>query len=228
MSASYESMAIKRKYYPIADAANMIGCTEADLIHLGANWQLDIWATFDHNLRAWHSTHQGEKDESVLVNLNVGLHQLNPIDLESLECGRKDWLTVVHLGRDSYHLVKEGDVQPSEMFIMTAEIESILAEAAAPSEQVALPDSNTRSQGTRPAVGVTVTLPHMTRSLEAVFKVMWENWKDPDPRRLPKQINIAREIDAALGYKSEKDDMPSRNAKVIAAIIKPDMLDGTD
>lgn len=75
---------------------------------------------------------------------------------------------------------------------------------------------------------VTVTLSHMTKSLEAVFKVMWENWKDPDPRRLPKQINIARELDAALGYKPEKDGTPSRNAKAIAAIIKPDMIHGTE
>lgn len=213
-------MAIKRTYYPIADAAKMIGCTEADLIHLGANWELDIWATFDRNLRAWATKHRDEKDESVLVDLNVGLHQLNPIDLASLECGRSDWLTVVHRYDTGYRLVKEGDVQPSEMFIMTTDIESL-------SEKPPLPDSNTHSQGTKSA-GVTITLPHMTRSLEAVFKIMWENWKDPDPRRVPKQINIAREVDAALGYKSEKDDLPSRNAKVIAAIIKPDMIEGTD
>lgn len=74
--------------------------------------------------------------------------------------------------------------------------------------------------------GVTVSLPHMTKALEAVFKIMWENWKDPDPRRLPKQVNIAREIDQALGWgkQGSPNSEPSRDAKTIAKVIKPDTI----
>ncbi|CAK0776070.1 hypothetical protein CCP3SC15_530016 [Gammaproteobacteria bacterium] len=72
--------------------------------------------------------------------------------------------------------------------------------------------------------GVFVTLPHITKDLEAIFKIMWKNWKDLDPKRQPKQVNIAREIDMALGLgkKGATGSDPSRDAKVIAKIIKPD------
>src|SRR5690606_16689546 len=48
------------------------------------------------------------------------------------------------------------------------------------------------------ADGVAVYLPHVNKSLEAVVGVMWRNWASIDHGRLPKQVNIAREIDAAL------------------------------
>lgn len=85
-------------------------------------------------------------------------------------------------------------------------------------------DSHTRAE-TLPDIspeGVTVTLPHMNKALEALFKVMWDNWKDPDPRRWPKQDAIARDIDAAMGWKTGQDGTPSRNAKAWAVLIKPD------
>lgn len=69
---------------------------------------------------------------------------------------------------------------------------------------------------------VQVTLPHMTKALDAVFRIMRNNWEGNDPNRQPKQVNIAAEIDEALGWKPEKDGVPSRNARAIAAIIKPD------
>ena len=71
--------------------------------------------------------------------------------------------------------------------------------------------------------GVSVTLSHMTDALEAIFKVMRDNWANPDPKRLPKQVAIAREIDEALrwGHKGAHDKDPSRTAKALAAIIKP-------
>lgn len=72
--------------------------------------------------------------------------------------------------------------------------------------------------------GVTVNLPHMTKALSAVFEIMRENWTNFDPKRLPKQVNIASEIDMALGWQPQKDGTPSRNAKVIAALIKPDTI----
>lgn len=220
-------MKITRTYYPIEDAATMIGCSVDDLIHLGANWELQIWVTFDRNVRAWVTP--GDKTgEPVLVDLASGLHQVSPLDLEDLESGRKDWLSVVRLGNTTYRLINDSDghMAPSRMFIMTADIEELTLEAKAPVRTAS--SALTRDATPTPTEGVTVVLPHLTRSLEAVFKVMWENWKDPDPRRLPKQINIARELDVALGYKSEKDDTPSRNAKAIAAIIKPDVINGTE
>lgn len=70
--------------------------------------------------------------------------------------------------------------------------------------------------------GVVVTLPHMTKALEAVFKIMRDNWTDADPMRLPKQVNIAHEIDTAIGWKPQKDGKPSRNAETIARLIRPD------
>ncbi len=70
----------------------------------------------------------------------------------------------------------------------------------------------------------------MTNSLIAVFKIMESNWKNYDPKRLPKQIQIAYEIDEALGWggKGNKEQEPTRSAKAIAAIIKPDALRDTD
>lgn len=73
---------------------------------------------------------------------------------------------------------------------------------------------------------LTVTLPHMTKALTAVFKIMWENWADFDAKRMPKQGNIAREIDQALGWgkRGDPSSEASRDAKVIAKIIKPDAI----
>ncbi len=56
--------------------------------------------------------------------------------------------------------------------------------------------------------GVTVTLPHMTAKLEALLKIMRANWTDYDPKRLPKQVNIAAEIDEAMGWTPEKNGTP--------------------
>ncbi len=78
-------------------------------------------------------------------------------------------------------------------------------------------------QAEHPAtVGVTVVLPHLSKELEAVFQIMRDNWTNPDPKRLPKQVSIAREIDDALGMGATSYGEPSRKAKVIAALIKPD------
>ena len=75
-----------------------------------------------------------------------------------------------------------------------------------------------------------IDLPHINKGMAAVFKITEENWRTYDPKRLPKQVNIAREIDAALGWgncgSSDKD--PSRNAKAIATLIKPDGVSDTE
>ena len=77
---------------------------------------------------------------------------------------------------------------------------------------------------------VIVTLPHLPQTLAVIFEIMRDNWTDYDPRRLPKQINIAREIDAALGLgrKGDPNNEPSRDAKTIAKIIKPDSIRGPE
>jgi len=76
--------------------------------------------------------------------------------------------------------------------------------------------------------GVKVFLPHMTNDLREIFKIMWDNWRNVDLRRLPKQVNIAKELDKALGWNTNKNGEPSRNAKIIAKVIRPDTLGDTD
>jgi hypothetical protein len=91
-----------------------------------------------------------------------------------------------------------------------------------------LPEEMTEPQSERKEItacdpqGVTVHLPHTNKTLDAVFKIMRDNWTDTDPKRLPKQVNIAREIDDAVGWNAQSNDEPSRNAKALAAAIKPD------
>ncbi len=74
---------------------------------------------------------------------------------------------------------------------------------------------------------VTVSLPHTTKRLDAVFRIMREHWTKYDPRRLPKQTVIASEIDEALGWKAQSGS-PSRGAQTLAALIRPDDLSEAD
>jgi hypothetical protein len=112
-----------------------------------------------------------------------------------------------------------------------AELRAIRSEhdvpsVSAPKESAASKDAPSEIEFNPAPNGVTVTLPHMTAALEAAFKVMRENWQDFDPKRMPKQGNIGHEIDNAMGdikgWTTQGDGTPSRNAKVVAAIIKPD------
>lgn len=100
-----------------------------------------------------------------------------------------------------------------------AELEKRLAEEMA-----------ARNQTREPDAALNVNLPHMSKVLSAVFKVMEDNWRSYDVKRMPKQVNIAREIDAALSWGSggNSDKEPSRNAKVVAMIIKPDWVGDTE
>ena len=92
--------------------------------------------------------------------------------------------------------------------------------------QAELPTTKTDTQPGQAGAtaGVTVTLPHLNKGLEAVFCIMRDNWTNPDPKRLPKQQHIAEEIDKALGWKADRDGNPSRNARAIATLIKPDHI----
>lgn len=69
---------------------------------------------------------------------------------------------------------------------------------------------------------VSVLLPHMTTTLEAVFRIMREYWTKYDPRHPPKQSVIASDIDQALGWKAQRNGEPSRNAGTLAAAIRRD------
>jgi hypothetical protein len=68
----------------------------------------------------------------------------------------------------------------------------------------------------------------MTKTLEAVFQVMRDNWTDFDPKNLPKQGNIGAEIDEALGWSPQASGEPSRGAQTLAAAIRPDDLAEVD
>lgn len=76
--------------------------------------------------------------------------------------------------------------------------------------------------------GVTVNIPHLTKQLEGLFKIMRANWTDYDPKNPPKQVNIAEEIDKELGWQTCSDGRPSRNATVLATLIRPDHLKEVD
>jgi len=103
--------------------------------------------------------------------------------------------------------------------IRIAELEKQLAEA----------NAVIRQNNERMAVS-GIVLPHMNKALAAVFKIMEDNWRSYDAKRLPKQVNISREIDAALGWGNggDSDKEPSRNAKVVAMLIKPDEVGDTE
>jgi isopropylmalate/homocitrate/citramalate synthase len=76
--------------------------------------------------------------------------------------------------------------------------------------------------------GVMVNLPHMTRTLEAIFEVMHEHWVEWDPERPPKSSTIARAIDEKLGLKGQTNGEASRSAQTFAAALRPDAINEVD
>lgn len=118
-------------------------------------------------------------------------------------------------------------IKRNDLSVIPADLEILLSVAGCKSESSSQKENDDFVQPPnecRP--GVVVTLPHMTKDLQAIFDVMWSSWKDYNSAFPPKQTNIAYEIDAALGWggKGDMSKDPSRNAKAIAAIIKPDDL----
>ncbi|MFM0210046.1 hypothetical protein PQQ96_21830 [Paraburkholderia sediminicola] len=75
---------------------------------------------------------------------------------------------------------------------------------------------------------VTVHLPHLTRTLEALFDVMREHWSEWDPERLPKSSTVARAIDEKLGLKGQANGEASRSAQTFAAALRPDSVNEAD
>lgn len=76
--------------------------------------------------------------------------------------------------------------------------------------------------------GVTVHLPHLTRTLSLLFDVMREQWTKWDPERPPKSSTVARAIDAKLGLKGQSTGEASRSAQTFAAALRPDSLNDAD
>ncbi|WP_175035441.1 hypothetical protein [Burkholderia lata] len=79
-----------------------------------------------------------------------------------------------------------------------------------------------------PGRGVIVHLPHLTRTLEALFDVMREYWSEWDPDRPPKSSTVARAIDEKLGLKAQTNGEASRNAQTFAASLRPDSVSESD
>jgi len=248
-------MKIQRDYYPIADAAMMIGCTEADLIHLGANDKLDVYGLFMESVSGVRACYDWESNESGTPQhiIGMGPYIIDPDYLKQIEAGKKPgecsvvWKKIDG-GLYSFRLDASPDLfikiadnppitmpglfachEPPKLMVLAVDIERLMSEAASNAPPAL---SEAPSVAPPQADGITVNLPHMTKTLETLFNVMRENWTNPDPKRLPKQINIAREIDAALGLgkKGDPNSEPSRDAKTLAKIIKPDNIstDGAD
>lgn len=75
--------------------------------------------------------------------------------------------------------------------------------------------------------GVTVTLPHMTKPLEVVFKVMWQYWGEYDPqKKVPTntQANVITDIEEGLTKANGTSQAAERDAKVFAKNIQPDPI----
>ncbi|MFP3613180.1 hypothetical protein SB778_24035 [Paraburkholderia sp. SIMBA_050] len=80
----------------------------------------------------------------------------------------------------------------------------------------------------REATGVVVHLPHITRTLEALFDVMCEYWSNWDPDRPPKSATVARAIDEKLGLKAQANGEASRSAQTFAAALRPESVNESD
>ncbi|WP_118182866.1 hypothetical protein [Paraburkholderia phosphatilytica] len=97
-----------------------------------------------------------------------------------------------------------------------------------------LPFTVTTVAGDTPAAaaahgpGVTVRLPHLTRTLEALFEVMQEYWSEWEPDRPPKSSTVARALDEKLGLKGQANGEASRSAQTFAAALRPDSVNESD
>jgi hypothetical protein len=83
--------------------------------------------------------------------------------------------------------------------------------------------------GTGPATtSVIVHLPHLTRTLSALFEIMRGHWSNWDPERPPKSSVVARALDTKLGLKGQASGEASRNAQTFAAALRPESINETD
>ncbi len=92
----------------------------------------------------------------------------------------------------------------------------------------ALQAKEKRSSTDEVIAGVSVTLPHITKKLNALFNIMHTHWATYDVRYPPKSVVIASDIDHAFGWMPQKDGSPSRGGQTFAAAIRPDNLSEAD
>ncbi|SHJ40725.1 MAG: hypothetical protein EPN73_22460 [Paraburkholderia sp.] len=119
--------------------------------------------------------------------------------------------------------------------VWTSHLERKLERSSA-SGTSAQPNLQGLSGGTRSAApaaddstgGVVVHLPHLTRTLEALFDVMREQWSDWDFDHPPKSSTVARAIDEKLGLKPQSNGEASRSAQTFAAALRPDSVNELD
>lgn len=99
-------------------------------------------------------------------------------------------------------------------------------------ERLRQPDPASHGRGLPPEhgheSGVAVRLPHLTRTLQALFDVMQEYWSEWDPDRPPKSSTVARAIDEKLGLKGQANGEASRSAQTFAAALRPDSVNEAD
>lgn len=77
------------------------------------------------------------------------------------------------------------------------------------------------SAESKSSTSVTVSLPHMTTDLEAVFRVMRECWLDQS--KPPRQKDVAIALDKAIGrWSVTKGKSASREADLVASLLCPD------
>lgn len=70
--------------------------------------------------------------------------------------------------------------------------------------------------------GVMVELPYLTPKLSALIDVMKKFWSNYDSDKPHKSSAVAKAIDEAMGWRSQKDGKASRNGQAFAAVITPD------
>jgi len=112
---------------------------------------------------------------------------------------------------------------PNEAKAFAASRGVAISNSAAPAGSVAKTGvASSPSIPAKPA-GVTaaVSLPHTTKDLEAVFKVMREYWSDP--AKPPRQKDVAAALDKAIGrWSVTKGKSTSREADLVASLLCPD------
>lgn len=150
-------MAIKREYYPIEDAARMLGCETNDLIHLGAIGKLNVWGQFTApvavsacpvlpsgypDFETWYETAVDEVETEFLgfadlVLLGAGYMR----EVEANHSGplikdlpRPDMVRLTADSTEVFFIHPEEVCRVGKLIIKTADIERLTLDPAEPAE----------------------------------------------------------------------------------------------
>ena len=233
----------EKAWFTLEEIAKRWNCDIDYLVHIAANCQLEMgvyadwWPFFENPDYGFYGFVQlvppdlarfERNEEGRPIDLGCGIENLGEVEPESFALiicpgskHQRDYSARAPRATDRMNPVRRDAplICRRDLLIRRAERDRfeqahrIGAHAGTMPTFEAEPDS-------RPSA--TVTLPHMNKALTALFRIMADNWTDFDPKRKPKQVNIGAEIDAAMGWRPESDGTPSRNAKALASIIKPD------